>query len=122
MNESKPTHKNTGVPHEATSPLDLSSLPPEATTQHFPERHEAVHLSSDPAWIFGNRWATDPNYAGRGWTDIESNLRNSWEAGNSGSWDVYRDRVRKGFEGKSEGEEDALATPDLSARSGQRGY
>jgi uncharacterized membrane protein len=111
------------TPSSIAPKLDIDPIPNETTISpraddQFPERTGPVHLSPDPAWIFGNRWASDPNYNGKGWTDVESSLRNSWEAMHAGPWDTFRDRVRRGYEG----EEDSLAEPDLRERSGQRGY
>ncbi|HVW86453.1 MAG TPA: hypothetical protein VHB50_17325 [Bryobacteraceae bacterium] len=96
---------------------DESTISP-AASERFPKLSGPVHLSSDPAYIFGNRWASDPNYYGKGWTDVESNLRSNWEATGSGPWDVYRERIRRGYEG----EEDTLAPADPNLSPGQRGY
>jgi len=58
-----------------------------SSSNQFPVRRGPVHISDDdPAYIFGNRWASDPNYNGRSWTDVESSLRSNWEATGSGPW------------------------------------
>ncbi len=109
-----------------TSPLGLSGTPSGTTTtssassNQFPVRRGPVHISDDdPAYVFGNRWASDPNYYGRSWTDVESSLRSNWEATGTGPWDTYRDRVRRGFEGSSE---DTAAPEPPEDKPGQRGY
>lgn len=89
-------------------------------SNQFPVRRGPVHISDDdPAYVFGNRWASDPNYYGRSWTDVESSLRSNWEATGTGPWDTFRDRVRRGFEGSSE---DAAAPSAPEDKPGQRGY
>jgi hypothetical protein len=86
----------------------------------FPVRRGPVHLSDDdPAYVFGNRWASDPNYNGRSWTDVESSLRSSWEGMGTGPWDTFRDRVRRGFEA---GSEDPNAPSAPENKPGQRGF
>ena len=89
-------------------------------SNQFPVRRGPVHISDDdPAYVFGNRWASDPNYYGRSWTDVESSLRSNWEATGTGPWDTFRDRVRRGFEG---GSEDPSAPRAPEDKPGQRGY
>jgi len=92
----------------------------QTTSNQFPVRRGPVHLSDDdPAYVFGNRWASDPNYNGRGWTDVESSLRSNWEATGTGPWDTFRDRVRRGYEA---GSEDPTAPRAPEDKPGQRGY
>lgn len=89
-------------------------------SDHFPVRRGPVHISDDdPAYVFGNRWASDPNYYGKNWTDVESGLRSNWDALGTGPWDMYRDRVRAGFE---QGSEDPDAPRAPENQPGQRGY
>jgi uncharacterized membrane protein len=92
----------------------------QAGSNQFPVRRGPVHISDDdPAYVFGNRWASDPNYNGRSWTDVESSLRSNWEAMGTGPWNTYRDRVRRGFES---GSEDRAAPEEPEDKPGQRGY
>jgi uncharacterized membrane protein len=92
----------------------------QSSSNQFPVRRGPVHISDDdPAYVFGNRWASDPNYYGRSWTDVESSLRSNWEATGTGPWDTYRDRVRRGFEGSAEDPSAPRAPED---KPGQRGY
>jgi hypothetical protein len=89
-------------------------------SNQFPVRRGPVHISDDdPAYVFGNRWASDPNYYGRGWTDVESSLRSNWEATGTGPWETLRDRVRRGYEASSE---DPAAPRAPEDKPGQRGY
>jgi hypothetical protein len=92
----------------------------QTSSNQFPVRRGPVHISDDdPAYVFGNRWASDPNYYGRGWTDVESSLRSNWEAMGTGPWDTFRDRVRRGYEA---GSEDPAAPDKPEDKPGQRGY
>jgi hypothetical protein len=89
-------------------------------SNQFPVRRGPVHISDDdPAYVFGTRWASDPRYYGRSWTDVESSLRSNWDAMGTGPWDTFRDRVRRGYEGSSE-DPDAPRAPE--DKPGQRGY
>ena len=84
----------------------------------FPTASKPIHVSSsDPAYVFGNRWASDPNYAGRSWTDVESDLRNNWNALGSGPWDTFKDNIRQGYEGG----EDPAKRRDAGDAPGRRG-
>jgi len=97
-----------------------SATTTQTTSNQFPVRTGPVHLSDDdPAYVFGNRWASDPNYYGRSWTDVESSLKSNWEAMGTGPWDTFRDRVRRGFEA---GSEDTAAPRAPEDKPGQRGY
>jgi uncharacterized membrane protein len=92
----------------------------EGGSNQFPVRRGPVHISDDdPAYVFGNRWASDPNYNGRSWTDVESSLRSNWEAMGHGPWDTFRDRVRRGYES---GSEDPNAPTPSADKPGQRGF
>lgn len=92
----------------------------QSESNQFPVRRGPVHISDDdPAYVFGNRWASDPNYNGRGWTDVESSLKSNWEAMGTGPWETSRDRVRRGYEATSE---DPAAPRAPEDKPGQRGY
>lgn len=100
------------------NPLGLGGA--QTGSNQFPVRRGPVHISDDdPAYVFGNRWASDPNYNGRSWSDAESSLKSNWEATGTGPWDTLRDRVRRGYEA---GTEDPAAPRAPEDKPGQRGY
>jgi uncharacterized membrane protein len=104
----------------AQTPGPATAQTSQSETNQFPVRRGPVHISDDdPAYVFGNRWASDPNYYGHGWTDVESSLRSNWEAMGTGPWDTFRDRVRRGYEA---GSEDPAAPRAPEDKPGQRGY
>lgn len=110
----------TGVSTGDTVSGATSSGTGQSGSNQFPVRRGPVHISDDdPAYVFGNRWASDPNYNGRSWTDVEASLRSNWEGMGSGPWESFRDRVRRGFES---GAEDPKAPSAPENRPGQRGY
>jgi uncharacterized membrane protein len=51
-----------------------------------------------PAYRYGYGLATQPRYAGRDWSTIESEARRDWESRHQGSWDEFKDAVRYGWE------------------------
>jgi len=52
-----------------------------------------------PAYEYGYRSAADPRYSGRGWSDVESDLRTDYMRTNPNSnWDRMKGAVRYGWE------------------------
>ena len=52
-----------------------------------------------PAYRYGHSLWGDDRYAGREWSDIESDVRSDWEARNPGSpWERFKDAVRHAWE------------------------
>jgi uncharacterized protein (TIGR02271 family) len=47
-----------------------------------------------PAYRYGYTLATDERYRGRNWSDIESDVRRSWDNQNQGTWEDFKDAVR----------------------------
>jgi len=52
-----------------------------------------------PAYQYGATAAGSREFKGRGWNEVEPNLRHDWEARNPGSaWERFKDSVRHAFE------------------------
>lgn len=52
-----------------------------------------------PAYAYGGSMAADPRYQGRNYSDVESNLRTSYEERyGRGMWDRFKDAVRYGWD------------------------
>ena len=51
-----------------------------------------------PAYRYGYNLATDRQYAGRGWAEVESDARRHWEMENEGTWQEFKEAVRYGWE------------------------
>jgi uncharacterized protein (TIGR02271 family) len=51
-----------------------------------------------PAYRYGYTLATEPRYAGRGWSSLEAEARRDWEARHQGTWDEFKDAVFYGWE------------------------
>jgi uncharacterized protein (TIGR02271 family) len=47
-----------------------------------------------PAYRYGYTLATDDRYKGRNWSDIEPEVRRSWDTQNQGTWEDFKDAVR----------------------------
>jgi uncharacterized protein (TIGR02271 family) len=53
----------------------------------------------EPAYDYGYRSANEARWRGRGWSDVESELRTDWERRNPNSaWERFKDSVRYGWE------------------------
>jgi hypothetical protein len=61
-----------------------------------------------PAYRYGSEMRNDDKYRNRDWTDVESDLRSSWESRNPGAstWDKFKAAVRRGWD---------KITPDLDS-------
>lgn len=51
-----------------------------------------------PVYRYGHTLATNDNYRGREWADIETDARASWEQSNPGTWEQFKDSVRYAWE------------------------
>jgi hypothetical protein len=51
-----------------------------------------------PAYRYGYALATEPRYAGRDWSTIETEAWRDWEARHRGQWDEFKDAVYYGWE------------------------
>lgn len=51
-----------------------------------------------PAYRYGYGLTNDARYQNRDWTDIEPDIRRSWEQRNPGTWEQFKDAVRHGWE------------------------
>jgi uncharacterized protein (TIGR02271 family) len=52
-----------------------------------------------PAYDYGYRFASDPRYGGRSWSEVEPQLRSSYERDNpGGAWDRVKNAVRYGWD------------------------
>ncbi|MHB0857334.1 MAG: YsnF/AvaK domain-containing protein [Anaerolineae bacterium] len=51
----------------------------------------------EPAYQYGSDLARSNRYSNRDWSDIEMDIRGSWEQQNPGTWDDVKDAIRQGF-------------------------
>jgi hypothetical protein len=52
----------------------------------------------EPAYRYGYSLASDANYQGRQWKDIERDARTRWERDNQGTWENFKDAVRDAWD------------------------
>ena len=52
----------------------------------------------EPAYAHGYRLASHERWRGRAWDEVEAHARVSWEQGRPGTWDRFKDVVRRGWE------------------------
>lgn len=50
-----------------------------------------------PAYQYGYSLATHPQYGTRDWTAVEPEARRNWEERNEGTWEEFKDAVRRGW-------------------------
>lgn len=51
-----------------------------------------------PAYQYGSTLANDTNYSDREWADIEGDARTRWEENNQGTWEDFKDAIRRGWD------------------------
>jgi len=51
-----------------------------------------------PAYQYGYTLATDSRYRGRNWSEIEPEVRKSWNTQNQNSWEEFKDAVQYGWD------------------------
>ncbi len=52
-----------------------------------------------PAYSFGSKWANDPKYKGRNWSDVETTARKDWESsGARGKWEDFKGAIQHGWD------------------------
>lgn len=51
----------------------------------------------EPAYRYGYTLASDKQYKGRRWEEIEPEVRTRWEAEHKGTWDKFKDAIRHGW-------------------------
>jgi len=51
-----------------------------------------------PAYRYGYTLATDSRYQGRNWSEIEPEVRKSWNTQNQNSWEDFKDAVKYGWD------------------------
>lgn len=51
-----------------------------------------------PAYRYGAHMATQKEYSGRNWTDIETDARTHFERRNPGTWEQFKGAVKHGYE------------------------
>jgi len=51
-----------------------------------------------PAYRYGYDLASDTNYRGRQWNDVENDARTRWEERNPGTWDQFKGAVRRSWD------------------------
>ena len=51
-----------------------------------------------PAYRYGYDLATDENFRGRSWSDLEMDAQHRWEESNPGTWDRFKESVRHAWE------------------------
>jgi hypothetical protein len=62
-----------------------------------------------PAYQYGYQLANDQRFKGRGWNDIESNVRRDWERQHpNDKWEDFKDAVRHGWDRIREGVRDTF--------------
>jgi len=52
----------------------------------------------EPVYRYGYDLASQPNYQGRSWTEIEPQIRQDWERRQPNTWDRFKDSVRFGWD------------------------
>lgn len=80
--------------------IEIEELEPDFQRDYqtrFADR-DSTYEQIRPAYRYGYNLATHDYYRGRDWCDIEPEARRDWEARNPGTWDDYRDAVRRGWE------------------------
>jgi hypothetical protein len=51
----------------------------------------------EPAYRYGHSLAADERFYGRDWAEIEPEARRHWEETNQGTWEDFKDAVRRGW-------------------------
>jgi uncharacterized protein (TIGR02271 family) len=51
-----------------------------------------------PAYRYGYDLATNPQYSGRDWMEIEPEARRSWESRNQGTWESMKDAAQRAWD------------------------
>jgi hypothetical protein len=52
----------------------------------------------EPAYRYGDALQSDTRYMGRGWDEVEPDLRSGWESRNAGPWEKFKGAIRHGWE------------------------
>jgi uncharacterized protein (TIGR02271 family) len=51
-----------------------------------------------PAYRYGYTLASDERYTNRNWAEMEPEIRRRWEGTNQGTWEDFKDAIRRGWE------------------------
>ena len=52
----------------------------------------------EPAYRYGDELRADARYTGRGWDEVEPDLRRDWESRNAGPWEKFKGAIRHAWE------------------------
>ncbi len=52
----------------------------------------------EPAYRYGYTLASDDRYRDRDWTSVEGDIRNRWEESNPGTWENFKNAVRRAWD------------------------
>ena len=52
----------------------------------------------EPAYRYGDELRADARYTGRGWDEVEPDLRSDWESRNAGPWEKRKGAIRHAWE------------------------
>lgn len=61
-----------------------------------------VERMADEADRFGREFAADKRYAGRDWSEVEPEMRRSWEEKHAGTWNDIKDRFKQFWRSRSQ--------------------
>jgi hypothetical protein len=114
-----PTVLTTGAMETSAAPMGTGAastgVPPMGTSELFREEYERrfsnIGMSYDqalPAFEYGHRMRSESGEANTDWNVSEQRLREDWESRSPGTWLMYRDLIRTGWE-----------HPSTSSRTGQ---
>ncbi|MDB5949192.1 MAG: hypothetical protein JWR65_1047 [Massilia sp.] len=95
-----------GGQHQAATMLNETEAAIDADDQYYLGHFNSNYAGSGdqygnhaPAYKYGADMATNEQYRGRPWTDVNSELRRDWEGRNPGAaWDRFEASVRYGWE------------------------
>jgi len=123
--------RNFGVASQMGAETTASGMPVTSTSSAWPydddfRTHYRNDLSAsggkyeeyEPAYRYGSDLGRDARYRGRGWTEVESDVRRDWESRHpNDAWERFKSAVRHGWERASNAVERAI--PGDSDRDGR---
>jgi hypothetical protein len=84
-------------PYEAQSYMSYEPMFREDFTSRY-GRTGRAYTDYEPAYRYGYTLATDPRYRDRDWDVLEPEARRSWAEHGRGTWDEFKDAVRRAWD------------------------
>jgi hypothetical protein len=84
-----------------SAPADSGAMPASGYRSHFEANYAASGerwQDYEPAYRYGDELQSDARYMGRGWDEVEPDLRSDWQSRNAGPWEKFKGAIRHGWE------------------------